>query len=122
VDTEPPIREQPQLLFGTRFLSTGMFSIGRRVQDAKTAAAAAGSVMATAWAFGGTGFGCLAVHFMFLDLQEGGIHPRGNRKSAEAFESKGVAVRPSRKRVRKKQKRKRVDVEDQNSGGKGRLA
>jgi hypothetical protein len=53
---------------------------------------------------------------------EGGIHPHGDRKSAEAFEYKGVAVRPLCRRVRKKQKRKGLDVGGQNSGGKGRLA
>jgi hypothetical protein len=42
---------------------------------------------------------------------EGGIHPHGDRKSPEAIENKGVEERPLRKRVRKRQKRKKLEVD-----------
>ena len=36
-------------------------------------------------------------------------HPRGDRKSADALELKGVVERPLRKRVRKVKKEKGID-------------
>ena len=54
----------------------------------------------------GDGFSCFLVHFC---SSKGGIHPRGDRKSAEGLEYKGVAERPLRQRVRKMQKGKEID-------------
>jgi hypothetical protein len=42
-------------------------------------------------------------------IEKGGIHPRGDRKSAESIEKKRVARAPSSKRVRKRLKAKRLN-------------
>jgi hypothetical protein len=52
---------------------------------------------------------------------ERGVHPHGDRKSAEAFESKGVARCPLRKRVRKPLEEKELnEVEELKDDARAR--
>ena len=50
---------------------------------------------------------------MLLDLADWGIHPHGDRKSAEAFETKADVKSPLSKRVRKEKEVKELkEIED----------
>jgi len=83
---------------------------GARVHDGKLAPATAVGVMTATGAFAGAWIGGLVVHFRFLDWGDRGYTPPWRWKESGSVSIQRGCGRPLRRRVRKKQKRKRLDV------------